>query len=512
MKSPRPPTTSRVAILLCWLPMMTFAIPSYLWDFDPDYSLTLPPLEERPPLSRNATNDPALLKYQILGIVGGYVLTVVILFSLLLTVGRRLRRAAQSSHGTLSMEMVNPGRWMQDPSPVTKNGPVFNHWPNKKTPTESPASSHAPTFDNNVVVSHRAQQELEMERIYDVVFSNETKAPKSISIKEKEVGTPQLHTRQLSDASKRSFSQRRPPQLVTRDAGEPGPTSPRSFVSSVHQHGYQPSANSRYSGQSEASSVRSKSTVASSTVQQKRSSRGKNAKSPRKLNISAPIPINKYPGADKDDEATTPLSPTYPERNERLPSPARPRPITPIQDEFEQQQQDIGLAKPYAREQVDQPRPLPRPAPQRINTNVPPPLPPPPKELSPVSATSSTNQLPFRQYASAASATSLGGSTAAPTSPGATKTTLLSPRRDKFSHTGHPAGFVGMGQPTSAGLISAGLATPYSPYMPFSPMTPVTPRLATKEERRQRQRDMARRVANADEDLVEDEKEMWGEW
>ena len=495
-----------VAGLQSFLYTLVATTPSSIWDFDPDYSLTRPPLESIAPLSRNAIDDQALLKYQIIGVVGGYVLTVLFLFTLLLTVGRRLRRAAQSSHGTLSMEMVKPNRWMQDPSPVVKNGPAFTKWPGKKTPSTSPASSTGPTFDQAIVVSHKAQQEQEMERIYDAVFQNETKAPRSISIKEQEVG----HMRNLSNASKHSFSQRRPPQLGASTIGEPGPTSPHSIASS-YKHGE--SMKSRYSVQSDASSVPSKATITSPTTPQGRLSKKKEARSLRKLNISAPMPANKYPGVKKDEEATTPLSPRYPEQDEVLPKPTRERPITPIQDEHEEQQQHI--ARPYTRDELHQPRPVPRPAPQRIDTNFydpksPPPLPPPPKDLSPITATSSTS-LPFRQYA-AASATSLGGSTAGPISPPPTKTTLLSPRKDRFNkNQGHPAGFVPLGGPASAGLASAGLATPYSPYMPFSPITPVTPRVTTRAERKQRQKEEGRRVANADEDQVKDEKEMWGD-
>ena len=481
-----------------------------LWAFDPDYNTARPAPSLIPPISKNASTDTSLLKWQILGIVGGYVITVVFIFSLLMTVGRRLRRAAQSSHGTLSMEMVKPNRWMQDPSPKVKSTSAFQKW-GKKTPTASPASTSQATFDGTTVASHKERQEQDMERLYAAVFDNETKAPKEISIQEEEVGLSG-HTRNLSASSKRSFSQRRPPQLAGQGAEVISPQSPPA---TYQQPGFATSAHSMHSRHgSDTSSTKSKTTPTLNNVSGQRTSKSKETKSLRNLKISAPIPTNKYPGVEKDDEASTPLSPRYPESS--LPaSPLKPRPITPIQDEFDVADDDV--ARPYSYEELDQPRPLPTAAPQRGPTSnadrrIPPPLPPPPKDVSPISAGSSTNQLPFRQHTQAPSGSTLGGTTVGPGSPGVTKTTYLSPRRDRFQPGhGHPHGFVGVGGPTSAGLGSAALATPYSPYMPFSPVTPVTPRLTTRAERKQRQKEEGKRVANADEDLVKDEKEMWGD-
>ena len=157
----------------------------------------------------------------------------------------------------------------------------------------SPVSATQPTFESHL--SHKEKQEQEMERLYAAVFQNETKAPKEISIKEQEVGGPG-HTRNLSNASKRSFSQRRPPQLAEQTSAEPAPISPRSFASSHKQGGYPASANSRYSAQSDASSIKSRNTSASAAAQQSRPSRSKNTRSLRNLTISAPMPTNKYPG------------------------------------------------------------------------------------------------------------------------------------------------------------------------------------------------------------------------
>ncbi|KAI9838299.1 MAG: hypothetical protein M1819_005567 [Sarea resinae] len=103
-----------------------------------------------------------------------------------------------------------------------------------------------------------------------------------------------------------------------------------------------------------------------------------------------------------------------------------------------------------------------------------------------------------------------------------TKTTVLSlPPPNHYSHQQHqhqqtlspttannnPDPYASM--PYSARTPGGLPQVPYSPYMPMTPMTPVTPRLVTRQERRMRERERGRRLATQEEDLVEDEDEMW---
>ena len=375
-----------------------------------------------------------------------------------------------------------------------------------------------------------------MERIYETIFAQDTKAPREVSIKEQEVGG-NGHVRNWSSSS-RSFSQRRPPQLVnqhTESAGATQPTSPAQVV--YPRHGSMPSdlaepvystgdyipntthapsspqSTHTHSRQASDSSLGSQNTAAGPYT-----SRAKHTRKFRNLTISSPI--QKYPGNDDDDEeARTPLTPRHynPGLPPLAPHQQLPRPITPIQDI----EDDTDVAEDHS--DMDPRRPLPPAAPQRnaphltVNTatqqrTVPPPLPPPPRDHRPpamaASPSGSTNSLPFRSNPNLAH----GPLGSQPISPGPTKTTLLSPRRDRFPkrQEQHPLGFVGL---TSPGPQTAGMSptTPYSPYMPFSPVTPVTPRLTTKAERKQRHREEGRRVANAEEDGVRDEKEIWGD-
>lgn len=487
-----------------------------------------PPPDKAPPISRGAIRDPSLLKYVVIAIACAYVGFVLVIATLLFTVGKRLRRAAQSSHGTLSMEMVKPNRWMADISPAVQSSKFGQKWGSIKSGNSSlkttPVTASEPHFDSNILESDKLRREREMERIYEVVMDQDTKAPKEVADSIKESDTSSVrHTRNPSSSS-RSFSQRVPPQMAHSPATStvysqqtgyapnyslPSPTSPRS----IHGHSRQPSNASMRSQQTATTAAQGPAPP---------NGRAKHTRTVKNLTISAPM--QKYPSADDDHEARTPLSPRHQNPGQGSAAPHEPphRPITPIVDDEETEDSEEMY------EGVDPRRPLPSAAPQRnVPTSphrtisatkkpVPPPLPPPPRDPPPAamattSAGSSSNSLPFRKDSSVANAYT-GNS---PMSPGPTKTTLLSPKRDRFpkQNAAHPLGFVGITSPGAGGARSAGLSptTPYSPYMPFTPATPITPRLTTRAERKQRQREGGRRVANAEEDAVKDEREMWGD-
>lgn len=508
----------RAALLLSLLLLPHRSAASDLWSVQIDNS-PAPSPQDGPPLSRNASRDPSLLKYQILGIAGGYIFFVLFLGSLILTVGRRLRHAAQSSHGTLSMEMVKPSRWMGDPSPIAKSISSFS-----RRETTPKMHSRAPTqasFDYNVIQSDKDQRDQAMERLYGAVFDQNTKSPKSItSIEEKEAirtsTTPYTHTRNLSSSST-SFSQRDPPPRLNSKSPQPVKSTtppsahaPNGVVEAVYTP-YAPMPNDvaapMLSGGHQP--MTSPITYRSNPVSPA-STRSKKTRSVRKLTISAPMPKHAY----DNDEALTPLSPRNYDPGSPPLAPSRDRPVTPIEDLDDATDEDI--IDTYGYEGLDHPRPLPQTGPSRRSQT-----PMSPKEEimrglphgSPRSAGASTNPLPFRAIAPPTSgATSsvphrTGNKTVGPTSPPPTKTTMLSPLRENFT----ALGFTGLNTASALSPYAAGLATPYSPYMPFSPVTPVTPHLTSRAERRQNQRDEGRRVANADEDLVRNDKEMWGD-
>lgn len=81
-----------------------------------------------------------------------------------------------------------------------------------------------------------------------------------------------------------------------------------------------------------------------------------------------------------------------------------------------------------------------------------------------------------------------------------TKLTLLSPWQGSFR-----------GAPMRSAVWQpgmAGLATPYSPYMSLTPLTPVSPYLERRAERRQRERESARRAPTIEDEVME-EGEAW---
>lgn len=532
-------STAVAGLLLVLSTRVAAGIPPQALVFDPDYYPTSLNASLRTPLAKYAVTDPKLLPYQILGIVGGYVIFTGIVFIFVMTFGRRWRRSAQSSHGPVSTEMVKPSRWMPQISRHSPNKSVssLKKW-GSKGPTVTTSPVQNASFDESVHADHKARQDAQMAEIYDQIMQTDTKSPRAISIKSDEDGSstsPRLgHTRTLSNSS-RSFSQRRPPQLQSADITPTSPMQPYSHIDGNTSHSTYPSrplqpASPRSqhsfehtpSRQHSNASSRSRNTLGSTSSQPgagnpDRRSKAKSTRSVRNLTISAPV--NRYPGAADDDEARTPLSPRNYSNVMPPPTPPGGRPITPIQDDFEDDDDETYSETTRDVYGLNGPRAIPSVAPQRgviySDPSSPPPLPPPPRaEHNPAAA--SANTLPLRNYApsAASSSTTVG----LPASPGPTKTTMLSPRREHLTRQRDVAGHIGFapltgGLPTgqmTAGLGSAVPMTPLSPYMPFTPVTPITPRLTTRADRRRREREGGRRVANAEEDGVQDEKEVWG--
>lgn len=497
-----------------------------IWAFDPWYA-PAPPPAEGPPLSRHASRNPQLLKWQILGIVGGYVFFVLAIFSTLLTVGKRWRRAARQSRSTLAMEMVKPGRWAPEMvatgQPDPKRGILSRTKSTTSSMKKSPIVATAATFDPTVIEADKAKREEEMAKLYEAVMQGDTRAPKELSSMRSQDFGPggeavSLHSRSLSAATSTwSFSQKVPPQL--RPDGQPmSPTSPYSrrnppFTTPPQQFPASPTSptSPRAHGpghdwptavptvpENRRAPVAPHSRHASAS-----SSKSRTHRSARNLTISAPMHSAGYA---EEDDSRTPLSPRAYNPG-RPPMPPGPHyeppetPATPILDDEETDDSDVIDA--YGMEGMTAPRPIPLKAPQRPTISVP--LrgaSAPDSHSNPQSATGSVRTLPLRAYPSHGS---MSAGASRPdisnplASPPPTKVTLLSPRNDRFPGQGsaplHP--------------LTAGLPTPYSPYMPRTPMTPITPHLASRSERRQRHREEGRRVATA-EDAVIDENTMWG--
>ncbi|THC91722.1 hypothetical protein EYZ11_008825 [Aspergillus tanneri] len=152
-----------------------------------DSSVLLAKLRRASDLSTNPSLDESLLAIQIGGIVGAYVIFVAILLTLLLFVGRRLRRTVQSSNYTLQVEMMKPVKppISMDPSPVTPTsanlpspGRLNNFSMSWSSLTRGPRS-HTPgngnvgTIDESVVAQDRRRAQEEMEMLYAAVLEHD---------------------------------------------------------------------------------------------------------------------------------------------------------------------------------------------------------------------------------------------------------------------------------------------------------------------------------------------------
>ncbi|PWY95563.1 hypothetical protein BO94DRAFT_552451 [Aspergillus sclerotioniger CBS 115572] len=130
--------------------------------------------------------NESLLAIQIGGIVGAYVIFVAVLLSLLLFVGRRLRRAVLSSNFSLQVEMMKPMNPppSMDPSPVTpisvnlpSPGPrsFSRSWSSLGRAPRSHISgtTSVATIDETVVASDRQRAQEDLEMLYAAVMEHD---------------------------------------------------------------------------------------------------------------------------------------------------------------------------------------------------------------------------------------------------------------------------------------------------------------------------------------------------
>ncbi|KAF2200421.1 hypothetical protein GQ43DRAFT_441580 [Delitschia confertaspora ATCC 74209] len=422
-----------------------------------------------PSAPSHASRERKQLPVQIVGIVGGYVLTVLIWGVLLLTVGRRMRRKAENSPKSLELELVTarPAKTPMSPASARSATSWFKKgFKSKEKGAEgennsikSPISPTSPSsFDQKVIEADRERAQAEMERLYAAVMDHDRK--KSLSSQASVV-----------DAESRPQSRTIPPRINTSarpHETQSNPASPRSPIKAIYPPNYSlngpPTAplprKNDYDRPSSPRSILSRKSQAPS----ERSTTSKTRFNLKNLRISGPI--QKYPGESMHDEARTPLSP-------RFYNPGAP-PSPPTN-----QNSPTSIDEAY--EGLDEVQPLPHPAPQRKGSYALSPS----TTANPKSASSSSNSLPLRSYTSDNDSLK---------SPGL-KTTFVDRRREQLSlqtpRTGVPF-------------------TPYSPYMPFTPVTPVTPHLVTRGERKRERRENGRKVATRG-DMVQSPKEIFGD-
>ena len=528
-----------IVTLLCIFFVSITALPGIFENYD---TPTLSP-EERPPAARNATSDKGLLPVQICGIVGAYLIVLILIFGLLLTVGRRARRAAQTSQGTLEMEMKRPkpintmAEMPLSPTSTTKSWKSpFSPKRIRESFRKSEASGKSGpgtsvhtsvgSFDGSVLESNRHDRQVEMERLYAAVMEHDARKSEAISAKEgKSAGTVQ--TVEVSDPVSRpetvgsNRSARRPPNIITANpslkspSGSQLPLSPVSAASgkgsfrAIYPPGFtseSPVTHSNFTSavdrqalplssptspvrfdvptsphstviyQNEAESYDQRSNDIAQNVTATRSKRGL-----RNLRITAP---GRKEVQKDDSEARTPLTARLNNNSDNIRS-------------YDDTNQNSGPNTPatldseYGHESMDKPAPLPWPAPQRglghpsnadnTSSSI--------DNLPAKSAATPTSTLPFRTIDD-------GNKNMNGLRSPAMKTTFVDARsRNPLDALRSPG--------------TAGPATPYSPYMPRTPVTPVTPRLVTKKELKAQRKSKGQVIATQD-DVVKDEKDIWG--
>ena len=505
-----------------------------LWKVD-IWNGPAPSPEDGPPFSANASRDRSLLPYQIIGIVGAYVGSVLIIGTLLLTVGRKSRKRAQMMSATRQQEMIKPMVRQFDPSPVS---PASNRsWykiRGKKSATSSirsdvdngrsPGMDSVVSFDPTVVEADRARRQEEMERLYAAVMEQDARRAQAMA-------NPEVPSVAPPEYGK-------PPRLVTdprglrRLQGQPSPATPISPVRAI----YPPSASMPAGPISPTSPVKAEYPNYSYQQPQRVPSRGsegssapkKLRKSLRNIKISAPMVKD-----DNSDGARTPLSPrSYTDPGIPPEPPTAGTAVATDHDQYSPETPHTARSYLSAEsEDMDEIRDLPQPAPQRASahayanqpqalTNAASTRPDPTKSTT----ATGTGALPLREMNRAYAAQNQNGSQASSAHAQQHAAFPLSPSHWNSPHSARSPGYLTSAGPVRTQFVDArrdhlgvgprtGQATPYSPYMPYTPVTPVTPRLTSRAERKQREREERRAGGMGvvtEEEAVRGEKELWG--
>ncbi len=533
---------SFIIFLTALLILTVQAIPSNVWHIS-ILQGPAPPPEKGPPVSASALRDLSFLPVQIGSIVGAYILSVIAIGIALLLVGRRLRRAAQSSPLTLAMQMMRPTQSntsnVFDPSPIspTANNPYSlspnstidmksstwpspektksgTHWPSigKGHKKQTSMQSSVVTFDESVIEDDRVKNQQEMDRLYAAVVEHDIQRSTSrLDLADKQ--TPQSPPELQHLRSSSAYQQ--PTSAVSRAETK----SPSRTLTVSPRQQTRPSPLTIHSRASSRSSFGS--------FGKKRSIRNLPISPP----MGSPELASNHGSMYGDSE---PLSP-------RFYDPGPPPPTPPVRqhdsipedgyEPFQQQSPRSAESSEYNHAPFQQQGPrraeasdynhAPRTSIPTIRTAF---------EGSatrpPVQPSRSDNDIPLRELTKhkrtpAPLALRTNNGSSAP--PGqqfplrSAPLPLRNPRTLGYTSERPPSTIKAtvlerkLPEHRIPGTPRTGVPqTPYSPYMPFTPLTPITPsRLVTKQERKRREKEDGRRVATID-DAVEEEADMWG--
>ncbi|KAJ4295193.1 hypothetical protein N0V90_007203 [Kalmusia sp. IMI 367209] len=268
------------------------------YDFLDNYRDPAPSPEDGPPASAHASRNKNLLPAQICGIVGAYVVTVLIWGILLLTVGRRMRRKTENSPKTLELELVTKRPSIRSPTSPIGSARSASSWrkifkkekdiENGDAPESPIAISpviHSPgSFDQRVIDDNKARAQAEMERLYAAVMDHDRK--KSMS--------------QASIDSNEPNS-RRPSAINTRDLTSY--SNPSSPIKAIYPPGYAANGPPTAPLPRDRQSYRDSQVPPSPrSVLSKKSTASTGSKRFNLKNLRISGPIQKYPGDHADEE------------------------------------------------------------------------------------------------------------------------------------------------------------------------------------------------------------------
>lgn len=438
-------------------------------------------LPENPPL------DEPLLAVQIGGIVGAYVIFVAIVLTLLLVVGRRLRRTVQASNYTLQVEMMKPkgpiaaqsAAPSMDPSPITPTNKShgFRSW------TSFTKGGHSHSRSNNssvgtidhesVVAADRRRAQDQMEMLYAAVMEHdEQRAAASTS--------------PISPSDDVSLQELSPRSPVSYQSANPfSDYAPRVPEPEPYQHHYQqqypPPAPAPAAFPAAFPAPVAAAHTAAAPPPASPGGRSTTSRFSRVSNLSLFHSNRDSNAGPQSPNASKLRSPRFPVRKLGISSPlASPDPKTPTPDQV--------------------------PLSPRFYNPAPPPMPPGVTRTNTNNTTTSRGSNERRNPPPA-----LNLQAASPGGPGNSASSL--PFRDAYPQ-------LLSAPPTKTTILErpekqingprTGLPTPYSPYMPFTPLTPLTPsRIVTKKQRKRAGKENGLRAVN-EEDAVRDENDMWG--
>lgn len=534
------------------------------WDIDIDNWPALAP-ECGPPLSVNALRDRSKLPAQICGIIAAYLFFVIVIGTLLVTVGKRSRNKAQGFVEKLpkyeiemvkqeyphkNFEPLSPAysqrSWMRAPFKGLRSSALSKASSFAGSPIEapSPAVASINSFDNKTDAENRESRQAELERLYAAVMAHEdakrstsqlslvpsVKAPDSIAPSPATLSVPIISLPQNPRDSKRNLRVQITP--AEPQHFEQQPKSPYRAI-------YPPSPDGQ--------SMQDASPMTPITP------RRAGIHIPPRQSDMWPLPSPTTPGPGPMSAALRVELP-----NDMYPASPAPRPVQmqlppppPPPPKEERQSSSSGsgrsrklglknlrISAPLQKDEFDDRQPL---TPRTFTPGAPPPPPPAygvrfqEPQLSATSMNSYTSErmdepqplpMPTAQPQRRPSNLTLtlppgpnhtksASSSSANTLPlrafqnaSAENISPLSPGIIKTTYLEKKVEKVGRGPQTGRTPRTGVPPTPYSAYMPFTPITPVTPGLVSRKERKERIKAEGRKVL-LEEDEVKDDEDMW---